>query len=198
MGTQVPLIHVWNSSDESLMERYDRVEFLTRNSFKIYFDTALAGKVVMTANVCSGSPAKYILGTTGANEVVIPNAEAYAMVTTAGAKGLLYEYDSAVCTMDDRTINVVTTPSGDPLLTQIIAAIDKIHYQLAPATSWNIPHYLNTEDVIVRCFTSAGEALPGTITIVDEDNIRFDCDSPMAGYAMIKGYSWFPQTTSDI
>ena len=192
-GCEVPVFHVWDDAGISLHERYDRVEFVDRNTLKVYFDEPLAGKVVIAANVCSGSPARFFTGITSYNTSVIPNAEAYAFVTTADDAGNLIEYSSAKSIPDNRLISVLTTPPYLPLETQIIAAIDKIHHQTTADATWNIQHNLNTLDVIVRCYDAIGDAIPGIITIVDYDNIRFDCDYPMAGYAAIKAHSVFPQ-----
>jgi hypothetical protein len=197
MGTQMPLFHIWDASGYSLMERYDVVECISNNELHIVFDTALAGKVVLTANVCNASPTKLFSTITGTLVQTMPNAEALAMAVVRDDLGDIIEYDSAVPRMDNRIMVLNTSPGGDPCHIMMVGAIDKLTYQTTPSAIWNILHGLNTQDIIVKCFTTEGEAIPDFIQILDDNNIQCSFSESVSGYVMIKGHIWFPQSASN-
>jgi len=197
MGTQMPLIHIWDGSGYSLMERYDSVEFISRNELRINFDTVQSGKVVLTANVCNASPTRTFDTVTGSLIQTTPNAEALAMAIVMDDLGDLIEYDSAVVNMDNRIMNLTTPPDGTIDHVLMVGAVDKLTYQLTPDTLWTINHGLNTEDVIVKCFTTTGEAIPDVLQILNENEIQCTFSESVSGYVMVKGHIWFPLSVSN-
>ena len=186
LGIRVPIIHVWDSNGESLLERYGAIEFTDKNTLKITFDEDKSGKVVLTAIDCK-TTSFYTGVSGGSNEYQIPNGEAYAISVTTDSSYNLVENEAQLNSLD-REITVITSPSQTGLNHTISSNIDLVHNQITAAASWGITHSLNTTDLIVRCYDTTGTAIPGVLTITDPNTVMFTSTSAVSGYALIKAH----------
>lgn len=186
LGTQVPLFHIWDQNNVSLHERYQTVDFVDEQTLVIRFDEPQIGKVVLTANVCSGSsftvtdfPGSYVGAT--------PNREAYAVPVLSDSSYQLVEFNHSVCVEDNRVIDILANPP-EGFNATIYGGIDKIHIQSDPQDTWTITHGLKTTDLIVRVQDQDGSAIPGTLLVIDDNTIEVQNTTPTTGTVLIKAH----------
>lgn len=89
----------------------------------------------------------------------------------------------------------ITSASTAPLPS--IWNLAYVHTQLIAASTWNINHWLNSEDIVFSIFDGSNEVIvPDTFTIVDADNVTITFTSNVTGKCVLTVIWWTSSTVA--